>query len=397
MKKFKQTIKSSILSPKSSRFKPVLVIVSAIIALFLFSALLTALDSKYRLAPSSMEDWTSKLSGETLLHFIGFENPYFTQVLPEGNKIQPVSSLALELVTSVEPGDIRSLLGGELPGFKVFDSEIIVAGKGTNYTNLPVESAPPLDVMMKEREVATEKLKDLDKPDKNKNKQPPAKTTDGKKVVYIYSTHSTESFLPILKGTDDPSDAYSSKVNVTDVGERIGKNLKKEGIGTKVNQTNFQKTLKNKGMKYAQSYQISRSAMASAIDNNSNLNLFFDIHRDTAPKKMTTVTIDNKKYARVWFVLGQGNPDYKKNEQMAKDLHGMLEKKYSGISRGVLGKKKDAGNNGIYNQDLSNHSILLEIGGPENSMKELYRTADALAEVIRDYYWQQQDAKKVNG
>lgn len=394
MNKSKQYSRSSILFPSQSRFKPIIFVIAAVFSLFVFSAALTVLDSKYRLAPLSMNEWTSKVSSETLLHFMGFENPYFTQALPEDSNIQPVSSLALQVVTNIKPGDIRSLLGGELPGFKIFDSEIIVAGEGTDYTNLPIESAPPLDVMMEERKVATKKLKELEEKEQNQSPSKPKKTTNAKKVVYIYSTHSTESFLPILKGTNEPSKAYSSKVNITNVAQRLGKNLREKGIGTEVNTTNFQKIVKEKG---GSSYDVSGKAVKAALNKQSNLKLVFDIHRDSA-RKNTTKTIDGKKYARTWFVIGKGHPDYEQNEQMATKLDAMLEKRYPGISRGVLGKSKNGGkNNGVYNQDLSDHAMLIEFGGVNNTMKELYRTADALAEVIRDYYWQQQKAEKVNG
>ncbi|MDA6082953.1 stage II sporulation protein P, partial [Escherichia coli] len=53
-----------------------------------------------------------------------------------------------------QPKDIRTFLGRELPGFSIFDTGIAVAGEGTDFTNLPVESAPPLEVLLKEKELA---------------------------------------------------------------------------------------------------------------------------------------------------------------------------------------------------------------------------------------------------
>ncbi|PGT76869.1 hypothetical protein COD11_25435 [Bacillus sp. AFS040349] len=44
--------------------------------------------------------------------------------------------------------------------------------------------------------------------------------------------------------------------------------------------------------------------------------------------------------------------------------------------------------NGVYNQDLSPNSVIIEIGGVENRIDELYRTADLLGNVISEYYWQ---------
>ncbi|HEX7064063.1 MAG TPA: stage II sporulation protein P [Bacillales bacterium] len=373
--------------------------VSAVIGLFLFSALLTALDEKYRFASSAVTEWTSSLSSEALLHFIGFENPYFTQVLPEGDHVPPLSSLGLELVTSIEPGDIRSLLGSELPGFEIYDSEIIVAGTGTDYTNLPHESAPPVEVMMQEREVATQKLQDLNEENNKDNTvAPPVKTTGDKNVVFLYATHNTESYLPILKGVSDPDLAYSSKVNMHDVAARLEKELENRGIGTIVNDHSVQKMVGDEGLTYPQSYQVSRDVVAAALEKHPNVKLVFDLHRDAVlSKDDRMVTINGKKYARVMFVLGERNPHYKENELMATTLHYMLEEEYPGLSRGVIGKSKNEGN-GLYNQDLSKGAVLLEIGGVENTMKQVYHTMDALADIISEFYWnQQQKAEKVSG
>ncbi|MDY0396730.1 stage II sporulation protein P [Virgibacillus halophilus] len=37
--------------------------------------------------------------------------------------------------------------------------------------------------------------------------------------------------------------------------------------------------------------------------------------------------------------------------------------------------------------------MLLEVGGIDNKLEEVYHTADALADVFSEYYW---DAEKVN-
>ena len=92
------------------------------------------------------------------------------------------------------------------------------------------------------------------------------------------------------------------------------------------------------------------------------------------------------------FVIGGKNPNHEKNEKLARDLHNLLEKKYKGISwRSYM--KKSAGSNGVYNQNLSENAILIEFGGVDNTFEELNRSADALADVFSEYFWQ---AEKVN-
>lgn len=55
-------------------------------------------------------------------------------------------------------------------------------------------------------------------------------STFGRDVIYIYHTHNRESFLPYLKGTDKPEDAYHSKANITLVGNMLGKALERKGV-----------------------------------------------------------------------------------------------------------------------------------------------------------------------
>jgi stage II sporulation protein P len=118
-----------------------------------------------------------------------------------------------------------------------------------------------------------------------------------------------------------------------------------------------------------------------------------DIHRDSQPKKFTTMNINGKSFARLFFVVGKENGNYDKNLSLAKELNDKLEEKYPGISRGVFVKTKDDGN-GVYNQDLSSKSMLLEFGGVENTKEELDNAIKAFAEVFSEYYL---NAEQVNG
>jgi len=57
-------------------------------------------------------------------------------------------------------------------------------------------------------------------------------------------------------------------------------------------------------------------------------------------------------------------------------------KKYPCLSRGVFEQGLQPKN--TYNQDLHNNSVLLNIGGVENTFEEAYRTTGALAEAIKE-------------
>jgi stage II sporulation protein P len=349
----------------------------------------------------SAKDLAGLFTTQDLVMLMGMENHYFAQSVQSKEDIS-FSSLIFELATSLNPKDPRSLLGVELPGFSLFDGEIVVAGHGASYANMPNESSPPAEILMQKREEAgtnetstpTNTVKDKEsdqevvkKDGNDDHASKAAHSTGDKKVVYIYHTHSMESFLPLLKDVKDPKLAMDGEKNITLVGKKLGEELEKRGIGTIVNTTNFTKQVLEKDMKYWQSYDVSRPAVQQAMKQNKEIKLVFDLHRDSFGKKVTTVTINGQKYARTAFVIGAENPSYEKNLAMAKELSSRLDKKYPGLNR-MIAKKKGKGMDGNYNQDLSSQSILIEIGGYENNLEELNRTATALADVISEYYYQ---------
>lgn len=202
--------------------------------------------------------------------------------------------------------------------------------------------------------------------------------------VYIYHTHNRESWKNVATQTkgssiDDP------KVNITLVGERLGTALQKKGVSAFTADDDVTERLATKNLSFSQSYTESRKIVQTAMKENASLGYFFDIHRDgDVPRKQTTVTIGGKTYARVLFVIGMGNADYKANKQFAEALSERLEKKYPGLSRGVLMKDKAHGD-GEYNQSLSPNSMLLEFGGANNTLQEALNTADAFADIFAAY------------
>lgn len=353
----------------------------------IIASFLTSYEIKYRFTFSSLHNWLTNFTSESFIYVIGMENRYFTTVLPEESRPPSFSVVAFEFTTSVKPGDIRSLLGRELPGFAIYDAEIYVAGEGTDYTSLPIESTPPMEVLLEERKASLEEIEK----EKQEDVKPPPLTTGNKKVVFIYHTHNTESFLPHLEGVKNPNHAHHHEVNITLVGKKFAEELEKRGIGAKSDDTNIVKKLKERGLKYNSSYKVSREIVRSAMAQEKNITYLFDIHRDAQRREKTTVTINGKTYARVFFVIGKAHKNFEQNLKFVNEFNAMLEKKYPGLSRGIIKKDRSQGN-GIYNQDLSDRSVLIEVGGVDNSMEENYRTAEALADVFSEYYWKAEKA-----
>lgn len=208
--------------------------------------------------------------------------------------------------------------------------------------------------------------------------------------AFIYHSHNRESWIPELPGVTEPGDAYDATVNITLLGKRLAERLEEEGIGAKVSDKDYPSAVKD--FNYNLSYSYSLKTVQEAAVTFPNLQYFFDIHRDSQRRDLTTANIDGVDYAQVYFVIGQKNPNWKANRAFAEQIHDRLEELYPGLSRGIFGKTVSTGH-GEYNQHISPYAILIEVGGPENTLEESYRTIDILAEVIAEMIW---DAEKVD-
>ena len=314
------------------------------------------------------------------VRMITAENHYFSQ---DWETEDSILSQALELATNINLKDARSFIFDEIPGLFMMVPEMIVAGEGSDFTNLPVESSPPIEELLKDRKIKEDSLEEL-----VEEKPQDQEKTPTKKTVFIYHTHSRESFVPHLEDSQSANTAQHKDINITLVGKRLGEQLEKKGIGTIVDQTDVPAILYERNWTYGDSYAVSREVVTEAIAQRKDLIYFMDIHRDSGPKNATTIEINGKSYGKLYFIIGQNNKDYKKNEALALEIHRRIEEKYPGLSKGIYKKSY------VFNQDLSPNSILIEIGGHENRLEELYNTADVLAEIFAEFYWE--DAVEVN-
>lgn len=190
--------------------------------------------------------------------------------------------------------------------------------------------------------------------------------------VYIYNTHDTEKYT--LPFTSD----YSIIPDVTLVSKMLKEYLKSYNIDSYIETSKTKDYLKKNKLKYSDSYEASRYYLEKNL--NKNYKLIIDIHRDSLRHKYTLYEKDNKKYARILFIIGSSNKNYKKNKEIAENLNNRLNSKYKGISRGVTIREDTA-----YNQDLNERIILVKIGGIDNTLEELNNTMEVFSKVINDY------------
>ncbi|OME86776.1 stage II sporulation protein P [Paenibacillus sp. FSL A5-0031] len=318
-----------------------------------------------------------------------------------------ISAFLMRALTDINPNDPKSLLAGELPGMGVNDAYLIRKGIGTDTAVGPEDNAPitydPLGELHEDtgtdvsNNVTTEENEEeplpvqTDKPStgngEGDNGETAKPTTGGKKVAFIYHSHNRESWYPEL--TDKKKDPNSSTKNITLVGKRLAQKLEEKGVGAQHSNTDYPTAIKGYDWNY--SYKYSMKTVKEAIASSKDLKFFFDLHRDSQRRKETTIDIDGKSYAQVYFIIGHKNPNWEKNEAFATKIHEALEKKYPGISRGIWGKTASSGN-AEYNQSLAEDNVLIEVGGVDNTLEESYRTADALAAVISEIYWADEKA-----
>lgn len=358
---------------------------SSFFLIFILISLLTSIQPNYRLSSDIIKNMTKDIDSTSFLYLMGMEANVMKEALPEDKTFSNLAHLLFQVVTNVKPDEFQSLFGQELPGLIPKTNIFIVKSTGIDYTNYPFESSPPLKDVLEDREaVYEEEIEEIEEKETEIN-------TGDRKVVFLYSTHNRESFLPHLPDVTNPNLAFHKEVNISKVSEHFAKALENNGIGTEVDFTDHMQVLNDNNWTYGMSYRASRKVVEEAMANNKDVQYIFDIHRDALPRERTTITIDGETYGQILFVIGLEHEQYEKNLALASTLHRLIDEKYPGLSKGIL-TKEGPGNNGIYNQDVMDTALLFEIGGYENTLEELYRTVEVLADIFSDYYW---EAEKV--
>lgn len=200
-------------------------------------------------------------------------------------------------------------------------------------------------------------------------------------LIYIYNTHQTEEYTP------STFIEYSVMPTVQMNNYILEEKFEQNGYSTIVEEQNIKTVLNEHKWNYAGSYNASRIFLEQAKKNYPTLKYFIDVHRDSLKKEATTIELNNKSYAKILFIIGLENPNYEQNLSFTEKINNQLNEKYPGLSKGIY-KKEGTGVNGVYNQDFSPYTILVEMGGPENTVDEVLNTSlafsDCFLEVIKN-------------
>ena len=195
--------------------------------------------------------------------------------------------------------------------------------------------------------------------------------------VYIYSTHEKEEY------SNKYFENYNISPTVITASYILKDYLEDYNIASVIEEGSVTDILKQNNWSYARSYDASKILIENKIKE-QDYKLIIDLHRDAIPLNYTLLEYNEKKYAKILFVVGAEHEGYEQNLALANTLNDLLNKEVPNITRGIS-KKSGTGVNGIYNQNLSPKSVLIELGGQYNEIEELNNTIEVLAKVILTY------------
>lgn len=209
------------------------------------------------------------------------------------------------------------------------------------------------------------------------NVEEPVITEETLPLIYLYNSHQTEEYK---------ASTYAEfSVNPTVIMNNyiLEDIFNKNGYKTIVEENSIKEILNNNNWNYTYSYKASRQLLENSIIKYPSLKYFIDIHRDSLPHDKTTININNKDYAKVIFLIGLENPKYQENLEFTEKINNKMNELYPGLSKGIY-KKGGPGVNGVYNQDFSPYTILIEIGGYENTTNEVLNTTIAFSKCFME-------------
>ncbi len=191
--------------------------------------------------------------------------------------------------------------------------------------------------------------------------------------ILIMHTHATEAYTP--DGTDvyvpsDNSRTLDTDCNMCRIGREMEAVFEELGLSVVHDETLYDYP------HYSGAYTRSREGVESYLERYPSIKLVLDVHRDALIGEDGTVykavtTIDGEPTAQVLMILGspeQGeHPRWMENLALAMEIQKELDAKYPTLARPITLRS------GIYNQDLTTGSLLVEVGCHGNTLQEAIR------------------------
>ena len=194
--------------------------------------------------------------------------------------------------------------------------------------------------------------------------------------VLIYHTHNAETYNPsygVSKQEGQNGGVVMASDVLTEALER------KYGIRTVHN-----KTLHDYP-NWSHSYINSLKTINGLLNSYPTAKVVFDIHRDAGytSKDPTTAVINGKAACKILLVVGANHDNYQSNLAFAQALEDKAEQLYPGLMKGI-----HIAQSSRYNQQVHEHSVIVEVGSDLNTQEEanyaMELFADVCASVIKD-------------
>lgn len=202
---------------------------------------------------------------------------------------------------------------------------------------------------------------------------------NNKPLVYIYNTHEAEEYKKSV---------YNITPTVKTVSSILYEELEKMGIGAIKEERPIIKEVNKRGLDYTGTYAVSFEYLKDVKSKNPSIKMFFDMHRDSVKGSAAHISIKGKDYAKMMFLVGTKNKNYKKNVKHLKVMKKYLDKHYPNLVRDTYYQSHSA-----FNQFYDEGMFLIELGGPDNTLEEIYNTTLALSKSI-DYYLKENGYEK---
>ena len=193
-------------------------------------------------------------------------------------------------------------------------------------------------------------------------------------TVLILHTHATESFA----GTENYR-SLDDRENMLAIGQEVARVLEDHGI-TVLQDENY-----HDHPDYDASYGSARQSIRDYLAQYPSIQLVLDLHRDASDdpdgQLITSATVGGQKSAQLMMVVGtdaggREHPDWQDNLSLALQLTALLEQENPGITRPISLRSER------FNMDLSQGSLLIEVGAAGNTLAEAKLAANALAQAI---------------
>ncbi|SCX94960.1 stage II sporulation protein P [Alkaliphilus peptidifermentans] len=207
------------------------------------------------------------------------------------------------------------------------------------------------------------------------------KLEKGKPQILIYHTHGTESYRPASEGNYH---TLRKEYSVITIGEIMKEELEKRGFEV-IHDTTY-----HDYPSYNGSYGRSLSTAEAILKKYPSIKVVFDVHRDgydhieTNPNreniiKNNQVDINGETVSKFQLVIGSETPNRGEVTKFAQLIKAVSDTKYPEFSKPVLVKPY-----GRFNQFLTDHYALLEVGSNANSIEEAKEAAVYLTEILAD-------------